>query len=166
MVQCTRGAAKSLGRARRKPSAKSDFYFHKIKVLKMTRPRTPTSILEARGAFDKNPNRRRESEPKAEGEIGNPPVRFSVAEIAAWDEIVSCCASGVLCKSDRIAVEIAAVLLAAFRSDPMGLPAAKVARLDSLLSRFGMTPSDRSKVTVPPPFKENPFLALIGKRTD
>lgn len=129
----------------------------------MGRPRTPSNILDARGAFDKNPNRRRVDEPEPNGEIGEPPKRFSAAELLAWSEIVSTCAAGVFCKSDRLAVEVAAVLLAMFRADPAGIPAAKLARLDSLMARFGMTPSDRSKVSAPKAPAVNPFAALVAK---
>lgn len=129
----------------------------------MGRPRTPSNILDARGAFDKNPNRRRVDEPEPNGEIGEPPTRFNAAELVAWSEIVSTCAAGVFCKSDRLAVEVAAVLLAMFREDPAGIPAAKLARLDSLMARFGMTPSDRSKVSAPKAPAVNPFAALVAK---
>lgn len=130
----------------------------------MGRPRTPSNILDARGAFDKNPNRRRVDEPEPNGDIGDPPERFNAAERAAWAEIIGACTQGVFCQSDRIAVEVAAVLLAMFRADPAGIPAAKLVRLDSLLARFGMTPSDRSKVSAPKAKAENPFAALVGKK--
>jgi hypothetical protein len=130
----------------------------------MGRPRTPSNILDARGAFDKNPNRRRENEPDAVGDVGTHPERFNAGEVLAWNDIVSTCHAGVLCRSDRLAVEMAAVLYAMFRADPAGMPAAKVARLDSLMARFGMTPSDRSKVTAPKKEKENPFAALIARK--
>lgn len=130
----------------------------------MGRPRTPSNILDARGAFDKNPNRRRVDEPEPNGDIGEPPERLTEDQRAAWSEIVSTCANGVLCQSDRIAVEVAAVLLAMFRADPSGIPGAKLARLDSLMARFGMTPSDRSKVSAPKAKAVNPFAALVGKK--
>jgi hypothetical protein len=141
-----------------------NFYFHKKRVSKMGRPRTPSNILDARGAFDKNPNRRRVDEPEPNGEIGDPPKRFSASERLAWRELVNTAASGVFCKSDRLAVEMAAVLLAMFREDPAGMPGAKLARLDSLMARFGMTPSDRSKVSAPKAPAVNPFAAMVGKK--
>lgn len=129
----------------------------------MARPRTPSNILDARGAFDKNPNRRRENEPEPLADIGEVPERLKTDEAEAWAEIVSSGHEGVFCQADRIAVEVASVLLAAFRADPIGMPAAKLARLDSLLARFGMTPSDRSKVSAPKKAASNPFEKLIGK---
>ncbi|MDB5937533.1 MAG: hypothetical protein JWQ01_4877 [Massilia sp.] len=130
----------------------------------MGRPRTPSNILDARGAFNKNPNRRRVDEPEPNGEIGDAPERFTEDERTAWAEIVGTCAAGVFCKSDRIAIEVASVLLAMFRADPAGIPGAKLARLDSLMARFGMTPSDRSKVSAPKPAAVNPFAAMVGKK--
>ena len=38
----------------------------------MARPRTPTTLLEVRGAFIKDPQRRRLHEPIAEGEAKKP----------------------------------------------------------------------------------------------
>ena len=116
-----------------------------------------------RGAYKKDPQRVRTGEPVGVGGIGDAPDRFTELQIAAWKEIVATCHAGVLCTADRIAVELAAVLLADFRSNASDMPAAKLARLDSLLARFGMTPSDRSKVSVPKKPAENPFSKVIKK---
>lgn len=131
----------------------------------MARPRTPTNVLALRGAFDKDPKRgvARENEPQPNGDVGDPPIGQTVAVHDAWKAIVECCAPGVLCKSDRIALQIAAVLLAEFNGNAAEMPAARIARLDSLLSRFGMTPSDRSKVSVPNVPKQNAFSGLVRK---
>jgi len=75
----------------------------------------------------------------------------------AWADITDRCHFGVLCRADSLAVEVAAVLMAEFRSNPVDIPAAKLARLDSLLSRFGMTPADRSKVSSSKRKTENRF---------
>jgi hypothetical protein len=131
----------------------------------MARPRTPSSVLELRGAYKKDPQRRRENEPMPTEGVGTFTERpTSLPEI--WDEVVSQLVPGVLTVSDRLALELVCRLLAEIRLHPAEISVGKVTTLCNLLGRFGMTPSDRSKVTVPPPFKENPFLALIGKRTD
>jgi hypothetical protein len=130
----------------------------------MSRPRTPSNVLDARGAFKKNPNRARPDEPSSEGEIGDPPERFTEDQRAAWGDFARTCHAGVLGGADRIALEIAAVLLADFRVNPADFPAAKLARLDSLLGRFGMTPSDRSKVKAPKKEAANAFKKLVKKR--
>lgn len=130
----------------------------------MARPRTPTNVLDARGAFKKNPQRARPDEPESTEDVGDPPESFDADQRAAWNEFVKTCHVGVLGKADRIALEIASVLLADFRFNPVGMPAAKLARLDSMIARFGMTPSDRSKVKVPKKEAVNPFAKLVGKR--
>lgn len=129
----------------------------------MGRNRTPTNVLDARGAFKKNPNRRPIDEPPADdaGPVGDPPEYFNDRQRATWSEIVATCHAGVLCGADRIAVEMAAVLLDQFRADPVEFKAAKIVRLDSLLARFGMTPSDRTKVKVPTKPKANAFSGVV-----
>ncbi len=116
----------------------------------MAGPRTPTKVLELRGAFDKHPERKseRSGEPKPKGNLGQPPKRLSAGAKTAWREFAKHAPEGVFGDSDRVAVEIASVLLAEFREDPAEFSAARMARLDSLLGRFGMTPADRSKVVV------------------
>jgi hypothetical protein len=132
---------------------------------KMARPRTPTNVLEMRGAYKKNPQRKREDEPEVATGLGPAPDYFSPEQADAWNVITSQCHAGVLCHADGIAVEIAAVLLANFRANPVDMPAAKLARLDSLLARFGMTPSDRSKVAgAKKEEPANPFAKLIKKK--
>lgn len=123
----------------------------------MARPRTPTKVLELRGAFAKNPNRAREDAQDA-GALQEPPENMAPDAEDAWHQIVKAAPLSVITESDRFALEIASILLADFRSDPIGFPAAKLARLEALLGKFGMTPADRSKVgaTGQQP-KANPF---------
>lgn len=127
----------------------------------MPRSRTPTSILKARGSFKKHPERRRPDEPQVTEELGEPPAMLKSNELQAWRDIVEHCAAGVLRKSDRIAVEIAASLLAQYRRAPGKFPSAKLGRLEILLGKFGMNPSDRSKVSAPRQPENNPFTGLL-----
>jgi hypothetical protein len=113
----------------------------------LARPRTPTNILEMRGAFRKNPARRadRENEPVVTEPLGEAPKTFTADQLQAWTDIVAQCPAGVLRKSDGIAVEEAARLLAMSR---MGSAETADRRaLHALIGKFGMTPSERSKVT-------------------
>jgi hypothetical protein len=113
----------------------------------MGRPRTPTKILELRGALKAHPNRARPNEPKPAGAIGaftEGPTGLS--EI--WDEIVGQAAAGVLTVSDRLALELICRLIAEIRLKPDEIAVGKVAALCNLLGRFGLTPADRSKVLV------------------
>lgn len=125
----------------------------------MGRPRTPTNVLDMRGAFKKNPQRlrERENEPTVVDPLEDPPKTFTGDQLQAWNDIVRTAPKGVLTAADSVAVESAARLLALERigkaSDSQGR------RLDALLGKFGMTPSDRSKVSVsvPTPRQGNPF---------
>ncbi|WP_374349179.1 hypothetical protein [Chitinimonas sp.] len=130
----------------------------------MARPRTPTNVLDARGAFKKDPQRgrARAGEPEPNGPIGEPPERLNDSQRDAWAEIVGTAHDGVLCRADRLSVEMAACLLAEFWADPVAFPSGRLARLEGLLGKFGMTPSDRSKVGVPGgKQKTNAFAALL-----
>lgn len=114
----------------------------------MGRPRTPTNVLQLRGAFAKNPQRKRPDEPKPEKDVGNPPACFDEDHRAIWREIKKNSAAGVLTISDRIALEVLCCLVRQFRSDPVAFSGAKLARMESLFGKFGFTPADRSKVSV------------------
>jgi hypothetical protein len=118
-----------------------------------------------RGAFKKDPQRRdaRSNEPESTGELGDPPAEWEEKLKACWREIVGLVAPGVLQKSDRLAVEMAANMLMQMREAKWNVPAAYLTRYETLLGKFGMTPSERSKVSVPKSPKENPF-AKFGKR--
>jgi len=126
----------------------------------MARPRKPTNVLELTGAFKKNPLRRREDAEPA-GELSAAPPHISGAVLHAWNDIAQYAPCDVLTDSDRITLELAANLLAQFRADPVEFPGAKLARLEAMLGKFGMTPADRSKVggkkEAP---KGNPFADL------
>lgn len=111
----------------------------------MARPRTPTNVLDARGAFRKHPERKRQ-EPDTSGPLGRPPAHVKGEVLKAWKEIVKSAPLEVLTGSDRLALELAANLLAQFRLNPVEFPAARLVRLEALLGKFGMTPADRSKV--------------------
>lgn len=117
-------------------------------------------MLDARGAFKKNPQRRRQDADTA-GQLTGAPAHLTGAALQAWEEITRCAPRDVLTESDRLALEVAAQLLAQFRKDPVEFPAAKLVRLEALIGKFGMTPADRAKVggKVEKP-KGNPFEGL------
>ena len=111
----------------------------------MARPRTPTNVLDARGSFKKHPERKRQ-DAETSGPLGAAPAHIDGGVLRAWTEIADSAPLDVLTNSDRISLEIAANLLAQFRSKPDEFPAAKLVRLEALLGKFGMTPADRAKV--------------------
>lgn len=125
------------------------------------RPRTPTNVLELRGSFEKNPQRRaqRENEPVDIPDIGDPPAYLTVDQQDCWRTLVEKCAGGVLRQSDEVALEIAARLFAEMRAGTIDRPGLK--QLDTLLGKFGMNPSERSKVSAPKTKPKNKF-ANVG----
>lgn len=126
----------------------------------MARPRKPTNVLELTGAFKKNPQRARKDAETA-GPLSSAPAHLGGAALHAWNEIAQHAPLDVLTDSDRIALELAAHLLAQFRDNPVDFPSTKLVRLEALLGKFGMTPADRAKVggkrEAP---KGNPFADL------
>jgi hypothetical protein len=126
----------------------------------MARPRKPTAVLDARGAFKKNPQRRRAGEPIVREPIGASPPDFDQLQREAYQQIVSQAPIGVLTEADNLAVEMASTLLAQFRKDRDGFPVMAYGKLIQLLGTFGMTPSDRSKLNIQAPKVENPFARL------
>ena len=134
------------------------------------RPRTPTNVLKLRGADKKHPERMkdRKNEPVNTHPIGDPPGHLNKTEKAAWHELVDKSCEGVFGKADSFAVEIAAQLLVKlrhkkFRMSPEGkrvidLPGPQDHTMFfRYLSQFGMTPADRSKISIPEKPDKNPF---------
>jgi hypothetical protein len=113
----------------------------------MARPRTPTEVLELRGAFKRNPKRTRDVGAKADRGLGHAPIHLTDTEVECWREIVGNCAGGVLTSADRIIVEMAARLVSRFRAD--WLTGAEMSTLKSCLTELGWTPASRSKVAAP-----------------
>lgn len=112
----------------------------------MARPRTPTALLELKGAFIKDPQRARPNEPKTNGPVGDPPVSFDAELTALWHELVEMVPAGVLARSDRWTVEVACRIMLQLRKDDF--KASELAILQSCLSRMGLTPADRSRIAV------------------
>lgn len=108
--------------------------------------RTPTALLEARGAFEKNPQRRKErsNEPKPTKPIGDPPAHFNGDQVDCWHELLEKIPHGVAFEPDSISLEMASVLLAEIRYGKAS--AWQYQQLHRCLAAFGMTPADRSKV--------------------
>lgn len=124
--------------------------------------RVPTEVLSLRGAFKNHPERARPDEPEAVGEVGDPPDRLDESDVLAWETIVSECAPGVLCRSDRIAVEIAAILLAEKWELKRVFPKEKLVELRHYLQAFGMLPADRSRVMVKKAQKKSRLLEVLS----
>jgi len=130
----------------------------------MPKPRTPSAVLEARGAFDKDPARRRDDFAAGEFEP-TPPKYFKQHQKDAWDEIVAALPANVLQATDRMAVELAARLIAQFRKLPDSqVTSAQVAQIRTALAVLGMTPADRSRVSAKKEDPVNPFADMVGSK--
>ncbi len=126
----------------------------------MPRRRTDTNVLRLRGAVRKNPARYvdRQQEPVPQRPLGLPLNGMTVAEITAWNDVVDACEPGVLWRRDRLVVETAARILAMVRTDGIkNVSPALVSRLEALLSKMGLTPSDASRVRAVLPVEPNEF---------
>lgn len=111
----------------------------------MSRPRTPTAILDARGSFVHDPQRRRE-DPATSGPLPlTPPKNLTATEQAAWVELVSNAPTRVLANADYAVVELTAKLIVRMRADTLN--GSEMGHLIKCLSQLGCTPADRSKVT-------------------
>jgi hypothetical protein len=124
----------------------------------MARPRKPTNVLTLTGAFKQNPQRAaaRQGEPEPTGAIGDPPDRLTAAERQCWVELVSLSHEGVLCRADRPFLEYGARVCAQVRA-AADIDAKMGIRLETVLSKLGMTPADRSRVSALKPVPVNPF---------
>ena len=123
----------------------------------MGRQRTATSILESRGAFKANPNRKREAEPVVNEPLDKtPPPHLNEMEADCWHEIIGLAPSGVLTAADKMSVEMIAVLMTEFRLNKADTTAAIINRLAQELTKLGLNPSGRAGLTVEKP-KENQF---------
>jgi phage terminase small subunit len=136
------------------------FSTKRITLEPMARPRTPTQILELKGAFKKNPQRKRDAEPVPTGPVGDPPVHFDETHIAAWHELVAMIPSGVLTNADRLIVELTCTLIVSVRT--LHTERGDKALLKSCLATLGMTPADRSKISVPKQAEEQDEFALLA----
>lgn len=122
----------------------------------MARPKTPTNILEMKGAFKKNPNRRRVEEPKQEKPLGNPPTRLAKSIQKIWREIAKQCAPGVLTYADRQAMELVSIAILRVRKnyglfDDDGnhiLSMSDIKTALTMLGQFGLTPATRASLGV------------------
>jgi hypothetical protein len=113
----------------------------------MSRPRTPTAVLELRGAFKRNPNRlrARKNEPIITTPLPEPPKYLTSAATAAWFEMD---VSGFwLTSADRFLVAIAATLMARYRLNE--LKSGDVSLLIGLLGKLGFSPKERGALNLP-----------------
>lgn len=113
----------------------------------MGRPAKPTAIHELQGSYEKNPQRRREGEPRPKRALGPYPNDKPTTPEQCWDYLVDCLPAGVAGDYDRPSMQIAADLLAKHNTDD--ITSSERGQLIKMLSLFGMSPVDRTKLAVP-----------------
>lgn len=122
--------------------------------------RQPTKLLELRGSFRKHPKRRRPTEPQDARPLGDPPARLPKRALPFWAEIVDMVPADVLKRADPWCVELASCLMAKAIKTNKGVTAAELNTLRSLLAAMGMTPVDRSKMSIQAERPKNVFTLL------
>jgi len=123
----------------------------------MGAPRKPTALKQIEGTDKRNKTRMNPDEPTPARGIGPSHDSLTEYEREIWDEVVGISYRGVLGEADRIALEMMCRLIAEMRLDFTEMTAAKITQLSQLLGRFGMTPSDRTKIVIPKEQNVNPF---------
>ena len=126
----------------------------------MGSPRKPTALKKLQGTDKQHPERLNENEPIPVRGIGPHHSTLTEYEAAIWDEVVGISYSGVLGEADRIALEMMCRLIAEMRLNFEEMTAAKITQLSQLLGRFGMTPSDLTKISIPKEKNKNAFEGM------
>ena len=107
-------------------------------------PRKPTALKRLQGTLQKyrtNPN-----EPVPTGPLPeNPPEILAAAERAAWESLVGIIPPGVAMNSDLAYLTVTAKLLAKCLGNEIS--DSQLNTLERMLSKLGLNPSDRSRIT-------------------
>lgn len=127
----------------------------------MARPRSPSNILEMKGAFHKDPKRRRVDSKGAAEFDKQPPSHMPPEHVRAWHFLVARLPLIAFYNCDEIAVEVTAGLLTNWWTTG-SLNAAKELRL--WLGKLGMTPGDRTRLEAEGPDDEekDPAAKYLG----
>lgn len=116
----------------------------------------PTVRLQMSGTLADHPSRYadRKNEPHPELGLGNPPAEFDAAQRKVWRELAKCMPDGVFTVADRFLAEQACRLIVKMRDDTMTTQ--QSCHLTGVLSKLGLSPTDRSKVNAPSTAKPKP----------
>ena len=117
--------------------------------------------MEASGAFDRDPQRRRK-DPETTGELGRPPRHLKPDRAKIWKELAKVLPVGVGRNCDRLAFEVLVELTFQFRHNEV--TGAQLSNMTSLISKFGIDPASRSKVAQPVSTRDedNPFREFVS----
>lgn len=108
------------------------------------RPAAPLAKLKASGTIDKNPGRYKDRKEPQSKPIGKPSRSLKKREIEAWHAFVY--EAPWIREGDRRLLEMACKLTALLWADRADNDDMRL--LLSLLSKMGMTPTDRSRVLI------------------
>jgi len=114
----------------------------------MARPRTPSNVLELRGAFKKHPGRRRKDPEGTAPFCESPPAHLPPEAVRAWSYLVARLPRIAIFNCDEIAVEMAARQLASYWLTPH---IDTLKELRQWLAKLGMFPVDRAKIPAKEP---------------
>ena len=118
------------------------------------RPRKPTKLKQLSCTLQKcrtNPN-----EPVPTGPLPeNPPEILTAAERAAWESLVGIISPGVAMNSDIAYLTLTAKLYAEAMAG--GISDSRLNTLERMLSKFGLNPSDRSRIVAQKEVKNERF---------
>ena len=134
----------------------------------MARNRTPTAILDAKGAYLINPQRERENEPTGCSPMPATCPKYlskclTAQEKTVWKLLVKQSLPGVLFESDwALFISVGRLTTKNMYNPP--LLVGEQAQLTSLGSKFAMSPADRSKVSVDKP-KESSLSAFLNRNS-
>ena len=126
----------------------------------MARLPNPIEHQRLTGQDKVHPERYGKETPKSELPLGEYPQELATDPAQIWFEVSSLAIPGVLTGADRLMMEIACNLLSEYRKDPVGFAVGKYTHLISCLARFGMSPSDRTRLGVGKQDDEDDFEPL------
>jgi hypothetical protein len=121
--------------------------------------RKSLKLLELSGGLKAHPARYKDRTEVAScpDGIGNPPSQISIARKHIWAELIAQLPEGHLQSADRFLLEIVTGLMAKQRNRRTVITKGETSLLINALSKLGLTPTDRSRVTIPPKPKESKY---------
>lgn len=122
-------------------------------------PRKPTALKQLQGTT--RPCRTNPNEPMPTGPLPDaPPEHLTAEERAAWESLVGIIAPGVAMNSDIAYLTLTAKLFAqAMAGD---ISDSRLNTLERMLSKFGLNPSDRSRIVAQKEEKNDRFARFAA----
>jgi len=123
----------------------------------MGRPRTATAILDARGAFNKDPQRKRVDPVVTSKLPRQAPADLTKVQAKWWHKLRKQIPPSVITGADQVAFHLLVTLWVEFLDDGRDFPTSRIAQLRGLMGDFGMTPSARAKLAIKPGGEDGDF---------